>query len=483
MSASYRRVAALKTADAFQDYLHSLGIAGLLPFDDGGGGPDLTPLAEPLHLPEGICVGNRLCIQPMEGWDGAPDGLPTELVRRRWRGFGASGAKLIWGGEATAVEHRGRANPNQLCLEEDTAAALATLRAELVATHEDRFGHSDDLLVGLQLTHSGRFCRPNEKDRGEPVTLYAHPLLDRKFAIDARDCTASDEEVAAIVERFVAAGELAWQAGFAFVDVKHCHGYLGHEFLSAVDRPGPYGGSFENRTRFLREVVAGLRRRVPQLLIAVRLSAFDLIPFEPGGDGRTGVPANGAVPYRYGFGTAAHDPTAYDLAEPIRFLTLLQELGIFLVNLTAGSPYYNPHIQRPALFPPSDGYQPPEDPLVGVARQIDVVRQLKTRFPELIMVGSGYSYLQEWLPHVAAAAVTGGWTDAVGLGRMTLSYPTLPDDLLAGRPLQRKRICRTFSDCTTAPRNGLISGCFPLDPFYRNRDEARELRRLKRTAS
>ncbi len=490
MAASYRRVASLKTADAFQDYLHSLGIAGQLPLNDDSGGAAATPLAEPLQLPNGRTVGNRFCIQPMEGWDAAPDGMPTELVRRRWRGFGASGAKLIWGGEATAVEHQGRANPNQLRLQEDTVAALAALRAELVAVHEERFGRSDDLLVGLQLTHSGRFCRPNDKRRAEPITLYEHPLLDRKFAVDASRCIASDEQVAAIVERFIAAGELAWQAGYAFVDVKHCHGYLGHEFLSAVDRPGRYGGSFENRTRFLREVVAGLRRRVPELLIAVRLSAFDLIPFEPGGDDRIGVPANGfgapsdgVLPYRWGFGAAAHDPTAHDLSEPIRFLALLQELGIFLVNLTAGSPYYNPHIQRPALFPPSDGYLPPEDPLVGVARQIDVVRRLKARFPELILVGSGYSYLQEWLPQVAGAVLAGGWADAVGLGRMTLSYPTLPDDLLAGRPLQRKRICRTFSDCTTAPRNGLISGCFPLDPFYKNRDEASELRRLKQSVS
>ena len=482
MAAAYRRVAALKTADAFQDYLHSLGIAGQLPFAGDSTDPGVAPLAEPLQLPDGRTVGNRFCIQPMEGWDGAPDGTPTELVRRRWRGFGTSGAKLIWGGEATAVEHQGRANPNQLRLQEDTAGALAALRAELVAVHEERFGRSDDLLVGLQLTHSGRFCKPDDKVRAEPVTLYEHPLLDRKFAVDTGRCIASDEQVAAIVERFIAAGELAWQAGYAFVDVKHCHGYLGHEFLSAVDRPGRFGGSFENRTRFLREVVAGLRRRVPELLVAVRLSAFDLVPFGPGSD-RVGVPSEGAVPYRWGFGTAAHDPTAYDLAEPLRFLSLLQELGIFLVNLTAGSPYYNPHIQRPALFPPSDGYLPPEDPLVGVARQIDVVRQLKARFPGLIMVGSGYSYLQEWLPHVAGAVVAGGWADAVGLGRMTLSYPTLPEDLLDGRPLQRKRICRTFSDCTTAPRNGLSSGCFPLDPFYKNRDEAGELLRMKQSVS
>jgi len=476
---AYRRVAALKTPAAFRDYLHTLGVADRVPFDEG---PAMAPLAAPLRLPDGRTVGNRFCIQPMEGWDGAEDGTPTELVRRRWRAFGTSGAKLIWGGEATAIQHAGRANPNQLRLEEDTATALAALRTELVAAHAERFGHGDDLLVGLQLTHSGRFCRPNAKQVTEPVTLYPHSLLDRKFGIGAEHRPASDDEVEALVERFIAAGVLAWQAGFAFVDVKHCHGYLGHEFLSAVDRPGRYGGSFDNRTRFLREVVAGLRRRVPELLIGVRLSAFDLIPFEPHADTRIGIPSRVASGYRHGFGTAGDDPTGYDLTEPLRFVALLQELGIFLLNVTAGSPYYNPHIQRPALFPPSDGYQPPEDPLVGVARQIDVVRQIKQQFPEMIVVGSGYSYLQEWLPHVASAGVAAGGVDFVGLGRMALSYPHLPADLLAGRTLERKRICRTFSDCTTAPRNGLISGCFPLDPFYKARAEAAQLKRLKAAA-
>ena len=476
MAPAYRRVAALKTPAAFRDHLHNLGIEDQVPFDEE---PDLASLAAPFRLRDGREIGNRFCIQPMEGWDGAPDGTPTELVRRRWRAFGSSGAKLIWGGEATAIQHAGRANPNQLRLEEDTAAALAALREALVAAHEERFGHSGDLLVGLQLTHSGRFCRPNAKQVTEPVILYRHALLDRKFGIAAGHRPASDDEVEALIERFIAAGVLACQAGFTFVDVKHCHGYLGHEFLSAVDRPGRYGGSFENRTRFLREVVAGLRRRVPELLVGVRLSAFDLIPFEPHADTRVGIPSRVASRYRHGFGTAGHDPTTYDLTEALRFVALLQELGIFLLNVTAGSPYYNPHIQRPALFPPSDGYQPPEDPLVGVARQIEVVRQLKERFPEMVVVGSGYSYLQEWLPHVAGAGIAGAGVDLVGIGRMAIAYPHLPSDLLAGRTLERKRICRTFSDCTTAPRNGLISGCFPLDPFYKARAEAAELQRLK----
>jgi 2,4-dienoyl-CoA reductase-like NADH-dependent reductase (Old Yellow Enzyme family) len=130
--------------------------------------------------------------------------------------------------------------------------------------------------------------------------------------------------------------------------------------------------------------------------------------------------------------------------------------------VTAGSPY-NPHIQRPATFPPLDGYEPPEDPLRGVARQIRATALLKRAFPNLILVGSAYSYLQEWLPHVAQFSVGRGLTDFVGLGRIVLAYPELPADVLSGAPLKRAAFCRTFSDCTTGPRLGLVSGCFPLD--------------------
>jgi 2,4-dienoyl-CoA reductase-like NADH-dependent reductase (Old Yellow Enzyme family) len=174
------------------------------------------------------------------------------------------------------------------------------------------------------------------------------------------------------------------------------------------------------------------------------------------------------------------DPTDSDLSEPERFLSLLEELGVPLVNITAGSPYYNPHIQRPALYPPSDGYLPPEDPLVGVARQMEVTRQLKRRFPNLLMVGSGYTYLQDFLPHVAQAAVREGWVDFVGLGRMVLSYPEFLWEASEGSLIQRKLVCRTFSDCTTAPRNGLPSGCYPLDDYFKYSDSAKKLKDAKK---
>jgi NADPH2 dehydrogenase len=389
-----------------------------------------------------------------------------------------SGAKLIWGGEAVAVRHDGRANPNQLMISPDTLDDLAALRAKLVATHAEHYDTTDDLIIGLQLTHSGRFARPDVGGKLKPRIAYRHPILDEKFGITDDSAMMTDDELDRLIADFIQAARLAHQAGFDFVDVKHCHGYLGHELLSAVDRPGKYGGSFENRTRFLRNVVAGIRAEVPDLDIGVRLSAFDWIPFRPGED-HIGEPVDYAGDYPYAFGGAPNG-TGIDLTEPRQFLDLLYELDIDLACITAGSPYYVPHIQRPALFPPSDGYQPPEDPLAGVARQIQVTAQLKQHRPELTLVGSGYSYLQEWLPNVAQHVVRTGMVDFVGIGRLVLSYPDMPADVLAGKPLQRKRICRTFSDCTTAPRNGLVSGCYPLDGFYKERKEYQKLAALKK---
>jgi 2,4-dienoyl-CoA reductase-like NADH-dependent reductase (Old Yellow Enzyme family) len=472
----YTRVASLKTAAALNEHLQRLGVE--LAFDaELEAGPD-APLARPYTLPD-RAVGNRFAILPMEGWDGTSDGLPSELTTRRWQRFGLSGAKLIWGCEAVAVRHDGRANPNQLVLAEHTLAALEGLRGTLLDAHRERHGSADDMLIGLQLTHSGRFCRPNRKDRMEPLILYPHPLLNAKFGLPPNYPTLSDDAIDELIGDFVTAAVRAQELGFDFVDIKHCHGYLGHEFLSAVDRPGRYGGSFENRTRFLREVTAGIRRDTPGLLIGVRLSAFDFLPFQPGPDGR-GVPAPHQGSYAYAFGGCSDNPLAWDLEQPAEFLRLLEQLDIRLVCLTAGSPYYNPHIQRPALFPPSDGYQPPEDPLAGVARQIAAVAQLKARFPALAIVGSGYSYLQEWLPRVAQHNVRTGKVDFVGLGRMVLAYPELPADVLAGRPIQHKSLCRTFSDCTTGPRNGLVSGCYPLDRFYKEHPQHEQLKAAKR---
>lgn len=490
---TWQRIGALKSVDAFRAHLRGLGLA--LPCDDAPlSASEGSPLAQPLFFGERR-IGNRWCVHPMEGWDGTPEGRPSEHTLRRWRHFGQSGCKLIWGGEAVAVRHDGRANPNQLLLNETTLPDIAALRDALLAAHREAFGADapEDLLIGLQLTHSGRFCRPNRKDRLEPRIAYHHPLLDARFGIPPDDDSVllTDDDVRALIDAYVAAARQAARIGFDFVDVKSCHGYLGHEFLSAYERPGLYGGDFHGRTRFLREIIAGIRSECPHLEIGVRLSAFDFLPFQPdpthsrGQELGPGIPLPAEDLIRRGrypvFGARRDDPLTIDLTEPIALLRWLRDdFGVKLFNLSAGSPYYNPHIQRPAYYPPSDGYQPPEDPLIGCVRQIQAVRVIKAAVPDVVLVGTAYTYFQEYLPHVAQAVLREGWVDSIGIGRLVLSDWSLPGRLLRGEDYRAaKKLCRTFSDCTTGPRQGVISGCYPLDDYYKEHPDAAVVKAAK----
>jgi NADPH2 dehydrogenase len=482
----YPKVGSFDSVSGFRNYLQGLGLD--MPCDDIVAYGSHSPLGSRLEF-DGMTIGNRLAIQPMEGWDCERDGRPSENTRRRWRRFGSSGAKLLWGGEACAVRPDGRANPKQLVIAEHTQNDITELRQSVITAHKEATGgEGDGVIIGLQLTHSGRFCKPYDNTKFESIIAYRHPLLDRKFGYPEDRPIISDDEIKRLIEDFVVAARRAQQCGFDFVDIKHCHGYLAHELLTAVERPGPYGGSLENRTRFLREVVEGIRAEAPGLRLGVRLSAVDSVPYKPDpqrslpGALGPGVPEKYPVPYHYAFGANPANPLEQDLTEPKALLEIMRKLGIRLVNITAGSPYYNPHFIRTALYPPSDGYHPPEDPFVGVMRHLTVVRELKTAFPDFCFMGSGYTYLQEFFPNVAQAVVSRGWVDLVGLGRMVLAYPELPLQILQGKPPQKKRYCRTFSDCTTAPRNGIVSGCYPLDPHYKKSPEFKELASVKKPA-
>lgn len=427
MRRDHPQVKTLKRADAFLAHLADLGIS--LPFADP---PDLDALRAPAEV-AGRRSANRFAILPMEGWDGTEDGRPTDLVRRRWQRFGQSGAGLVWGGEAFAVRADGRANPHQLCRGPASADDLAELHGLL---HPGQ-------VTSLQLTHSGRWAV-------DPRPAHPDPLLDARRT----GPVLGADELDAIADDYVATAVLARDAGFDFVDVKACHGYLLHELLT-----GP--GDLEANAAPMRTIVE--RVRAEGIRVGVRLSTFDLPPHRPGPDGVGEPEADGP----WGF------------ADPVALVDLL---GVDLLCVTAGSPYYCPHAQRPAWFPPSDGYSPPEDPLVGVARLLDSAAAIAAARPAVTVVATGFSYLQEWLPHVASAMVRDGGATFVGLGRMALSYPDLPVDVLAGRPLDPRRLCRTFSDCTTAPRNGLVSGCFPLDPLYKEHPDRPLLVAAKRRA-
>ena len=486
------RIPTLKSVDDFRQALASLGLE--LPVDDRPlSAVEGTPLASPLSVGD-LKIGNRWCIHPMEGWDGTPGGQPSEHTLRRWRNFGLSGAKLLWGGEAFAVRPDGRANPRQLCYRPENVASLHELITTARNAHTEAFGpgSTDDLLIGLQLTHSGRFCKPNRSDRFEPRVAYHHPVLDARVGIKADDdsCVWTDGEIRELIAAYVVSVKAAQAAGFGFVDLKCCHGYLGHEFLSAFDRPGDYGGDFAGRTRFIRELVSAVRSECPGLEIGIRLSLWDTFAYRPDPALSTpaklgpGIAVTTDSPLYPVFGANRQNPLEIDLREPIALIDQLwREHGVELWNLTAGSPYYNPHVQRPAIYPPSDGYSPPEDPLIGCVRQIQAVRDVRRSFTAdnaPLFVGTAYTYFQEYLPHVAQAVVRDGWVDSVGLGRLVLSDWQLPAKVLEGKNYAAdKKICRTFSDCTTAPRNGIISGCYPLDPYYKEMPEAAELKRIK----
>jgi NADPH2 dehydrogenase len=425
-------------------------------------------LFQPVKIGTKRC-GNRLAIQPMEGCDGTPDGQPDELTYRRYVRFGGGGAKLIWG-EATAICDEGRANPRQLWLHAGSAAAIEDMLARCRQAHRNLFGSNDDLVVGLQLTHSGRYGYRR-------VMLATHdPILDPLTIdkmtgrpIDATYPLVTDDDLKRIEDDYVTAACFAAKIGVDFIDLKQCHRYLLSELLAATNRPGDYGGSLENRTRLVRNVIGRIRCELPDLMIATRFNAYDGIPYRCDESGVTGQPCSHRLPLETAFGTDLADHRREDLREPVQFASWLRDWGVQLLNVTAGNPYSNPHVVRPADNPPTDGYDAPEHPLLGVARHLRLSRAIQAAVPDVPVVGSGYSWLQDFALHAAAAQVAEGSVAIAGLGRAALAQPDFALRLKEDGQLDRKRVCRTFSYCTNLmrskkhPLGQFPTGCPPFD--------------------
>jgi 2,4-dienoyl-CoA reductase-like NADH-dependent reductase (Old Yellow Enzyme family) len=429
---------------------------------------DLSPLRAPFQI-GAKWVGNRLAIQPMEGCDGNLDGTPGELTLRRYRRFGAGGAKLIWG-EACAVVPEGRANPRQLLIDETTAPALEDLASLCREAHVEACGSDTDLLLGLQLTHSGRYSCFG------PILAMHDPLLDPRTIVDRASgaCATpaypliTDDEIDRLLDRYVEAAGLAYRIGFDFIDLKQCHRYLLNELLAARNRRGKYGGSFENRTRFILELVGRIKDAHPGKILATRLNVFDGIPYVKGPDG-LGKPAAFATPVRSCWGTREDDPFTPDLSEPLALVGLLRERGVDLLNVSMGNPYASPHLIRPFEYPPPDGYETPEHPLIGVDRHFRLTAEIQRAHPDLAVVGSGYSWLQAFAFEAGTANVRSGRVGLVGIGRGALSQPDFGVKVVEGEPLDHKRLCRTFSYCTALMRSKhhemgqFPTGCPPFD--------------------
>ena len=435
-------------------------------------------LARPVQVGP-VRVGNSMAIHPMEGCDGTPDGRPGELTWRRYERFAQGGAKLIWF-EATAIREDGRANPRQLWLNPATRDDFARLVARIHTLHRAAWGATGDLLMPVQLTVSGRYSAARK------TIAYHNPLIDEKSSTPADYPLVTDDELERMEDQFVAAAGLALEAGFTAVDIKATHGYLLSELLGARTRAGRYGGALENRARLLRNVLGKIRGRYGRrLLLAVRLGCFDGVPYRSNAETGLGEPLPYPVPYPWGWGVDAQNPLVEDLAEVRQLIAWLVADGVELVNVSLGCPYYNPHVGRPFEKPDEGNYEQPEHPLAGVDRHFRISGALQLSFPALPMVGTGYSWLQKYAIHAAAANLEAGRIRFFGLGRGVLSYPDFAKDVLEKGELDERRVCKTLTYCSFLMRQKsnelgqFPTGCPPFDKLVYGPiiKDARERRR------
>lgn len=408
-------------------------------------------------------LGNSMAIHPMEGCDGTHDGTPGELTWRRYGRFGRGGPKLIWF-EATAVCKEGRANPRQLWIHDSNVDEFARVLEMARQEHQKTWGSTGDLLEPLQLTHSGRYSAPRR------IIAYHNPLLDSSTNLPPDYPILSDDQLERLEDDYVDAARLAVRAGFRAVDIKTTHGYLLNELLGATTREGRYGGSLENRTRMIKNIIGKIRAALGnKLILCMRLGCFDGIPYEKDAQTGLGVPVEYRTPYRAGWGVDAENPLEPDLTEVKQAIGWFREWGVELMNISLGCPYNNPHIGRPFEKPDDGSYEQPEHPMFGVDRHFRVAGELQRAFPDLPMVGTGYSWLQIYGVNAAAANVEDGRISLYGIGRNALAYPDYVHDLLEKGHLEEGRVCKTLTYCTflmrqkNHPLGQFPSGCPPFD--------------------
>lgn len=427
------------TMEELKNDINKLGVS--LPLSD-----DLEVLKQPVKIGHRV-IPNALAIHPMEGCDGMPDGKPDELTFRRYDRFARGGAGLLWV-EASAVVHEGRANPRQLYICENNKEAFQKLFDGMMNAAKEEFGANYRPYTVLQLTHSGRYSKPE----GKPVPIIAahNPYLDKGIPEDYPVIT--DEELEQLEDQFVEAAKLAKEIGFDAVDIKSCHRYLNSELLSAFTREGKYGGSFENRTRFLVNIVDKVKDQLGDAIdVTLRMNAYD------------------AIPYPYGWGVDKEDFHKPDLTEPIQLVKILHQKGIKLINISTGNPYYNPHVGRPYDV---GAYTPPQHPLEGTAKMLNIIREIQQSVPDVAVISTGFTWLREFAANVAAGGIREKWFKLAGFGRQAFAYPDFARDIVEKGNMQRGKCCITCSNCTVIMRDGGKTGCVPKDakvygPIYK----------------
>ncbi len=354
-------------------------------------------------------IKNRLLAQPIEGFDAEPDGAPSERSIRRYKQLAESGYGTIWM-ESISVSRSGRSNPLQLWLNDANAPRfremLATIRN---ATEQPPF-------IVAQLTHSGRYSKP------QALCAIENPFIPKK---DAR--MATDDDIRAMIDDYISVALATEQAGFNAIDIRACHGYFINELFSAYHRDGCYGGSFENRTRMLIEIIDGIRTR-SSIPLCVRLNFYD------------------GIAYPHGWGCMQQEGSIVPSEkEPLRLIGMLEQRGVRLINISAGIGACSPHVLRPY---DRGGPVAPEHPLEGVARMIGFARAAKQAAPSCCIVASALTWLREYAANVAARCIENAWFDIAGFGRQSIAYPNFARDLLAKQIPPRDQLCNTCGGCS-----------------------------------
>lgn len=419
----------LKSMDDLRRELDALGLD--LPISE-----NLGVLGEQVKISDRT-LPNRFMVQPMEGVDGDPStGAPTELTYRRYKRFAAGGSGLIWA-EAISVVPEGCSNAKQMRLTEDNLDAYKQLVEETKETARRAFGHEIQFVV--QLTHSGRFSRPGGIVK--PLKIQHNPFLDEPLGM-ADIAPVSDDYLDRLQDDFIKTAKLAAEAGFDGVDMKAVHGYLIAELLGSHTREGKYGGSYENRTRFLRETAQRMMAELPSsCFVTTRTTVL-----EP-------------CPYPYGWGVAKKEGDwQLDLSEPKRLMRECAEWGMPLFNVSIGFPRFQPYMNRPHDNSLVGAPPPPENPLEGVVRFQRIVHEMQTAVPNLPLPTAGLAWLRHLMPQVAAGLVEEGWCTLIGQGRGAFAYPDSVRDILTNGKMDPAKCCTTCSMCSQIMKDGVGRG-------------------------
>lgn len=403
-------------------------------------------LAEPLKV-RNITFPNRLGIAPMEGADSTPEGAPSDYTVRRYVNEAIGGSSVIWF-EAISIVEEGRSSKTQLLLNQDTLEEFKKMTAAVKEAGMKANGFAPYLI--MQANHSGRYSNPGNTPA--PMIAYRHPILEQYRAADD-SCIVSDDYLKSLEEKFGEAAVLAKEAGFDAIDIKSCHGYLLAELASAYERPGIYGGSFENRFRLLKNGIRAAKVvEDDRFMVTARIGIYD------------------GYPYPYGFGVNPEGGETPDYTEPIRLVRELHdELGLDMVDLTMGNPYATTHVTRPFDF---GKYAPEEHPFVGLHRMIYGIGEVKKAVPEMTIWASAPTYLRAYADLFTAGAVEQGLCDGMLFGRMAFADPDFANEIVRNGRIDPNRVCLTCGKCGDLIRAHKPTGCVIRDsktfmPFYK----------------